>query len=207
MKYAKIISYLTHPILITTLLLIYVLFQKESYVFYSITPTGRIIFILMSVILTIIAPLSSVAYLVYKKQVANYYLDHRKERIIPMAISVAYTFGLFYIIQKFDPPQAVLATLGVAVIGVASTLLVTLFWKISAHMMGLAGFTGVVLALSQLLNPTSLVFMLLLFILSGIVGTARLIQKSHSLTQILAGWFLGFTISYFSMFLFIQLAI
>ncbi len=207
MRYAKIISYLTHPIFTSTLLLAYVLFQKESYVYYSITPAGRIMFLILSILLTIGAPVSSIAYLVYKKQVENYYLYHRKERIIPMAITVAYTFGLFYILQRFNLPRPVMATMGVAVIGVASTLIITLFWKISAHMMGIAGITGVVLALSQLLVPAPLVLILLLFILTGMVGTARLIQNSHNLRQILVGWVLGFSISYVSMFYLVDLTI
>ncbi len=200
MRLAKVISYLTHPILITTALLVYVLFQKSSYIYYNITPSGRLIFISISVVLTILAPLLSVGYLVYQKQVENFYLDKRGERILPMAIAVTYTFGLYYFLQLFNLPKPVLATVGVSVVGVAFTLLITLFWKISAHMMGVSGFTAVVLALSHILTPTSPHFILGLFMLSGFVGTARLIQNSHTLEQIIAGWALGFIVSYLSMY-------
>ena len=200
MRLAKVISYLTHPILITTAILAYVLFQKNSYIYYNITPSGRLIFISISIVLTIVAPLISVGYLVYQKQVENFYLDNRSERILPMAIAVTYTFGLYYFLQLFNLPTPVLATVGVSVIGVAFTLLITLFWKISAHMMGISGFTAIVFALSQLLTPASPQIILGLLLLSGFVGTARLVQKSHSLNQILAGWILGFLVSYVSMF-------
>lgn len=200
MRLAKVISYLTHPILITTALLVYVLFQKNSYIYYNITPSGRLIFISISVALTIIAPLISVGYLVYQKQVENFYLDNRSERILPMAIAVTYTFGLYYFLQLFNLPTPILSVVGVSVIGVALTLLITLFWKISAHMMGISGLTAVVLALSHLLTPATPQLIIGLFLLSGFVGTARLIQNSHNLSQILVGWALGFVVSFVSMF-------
>jgi hypothetical protein len=196
MKAAKILSYLTHPILITTYLLLYVLFQKDSYLYYTITPSGRIFFILISVVLTIIAPLISVAYLVYSKQVTNFYLDHRKERIVPMAITVAYTFGLYYLLMKFSLSPIIMAIVGVSVVSVAMTLIITLFWKISAHMIGVAGFIGVVLALSNLTITVAPWIMLLLFSFMGAVGTARIKQDAHTLTQVLTGGLLGGVVSY-----------
>ncbi|MGB0390308.1 MAG: hypothetical protein ACPGD5_01985 [Salibacteraceae bacterium] len=196
MRLAKILSYITHPILITTYLLAFVLYQKNSYLFYTITPSGRLFFMGISIVLTIVAPLISVAYLVYQKQVTNFYLDHRKERIVPMAITVAYTFGLYYLLQKFSLPPLVMSVVGVGVIGVALTLIITLFWKISAHMMGIGGFTGAVLALSTDVLPASPEIILGLFVLSGLVGTARIKQDSHTLTQVIVGWALGFLVSY-----------
>lgn len=196
MRLAKILSYITHPILITTYLLAYVLFQKNSYLFYTITPSGRFFFIGITIALTIIAPLISVAYLVYQKQVTNFYLDNRSERIVPMAIAVAYTLGLYYLFQKFSLPPLIMSVIGVGVVGVAITLCVTLFWKISAHMMGVSGFTGAVLALSSEQLPVSPEIILSLFILIGLVGTARIKQDSHTIEQVLIGGVLGFAVSY-----------
>ena len=204
MKSAKILSYITHPILITTYLLLYVLFQKNSYLFYTITPSGRVFFIAISIVLTIIAPLISLAYLVYTKQVSSFYLDHRKERIMPLLITLAYTFGLHYLLSKFSLPPIIMTVIGVSIIGVASTLIITLFWKISAHMMGVAGFTGIVLALSTLSAPSPPSVIIGLFILSGLVGAARIKQSSHTLTQVLVGWVLGISISYQATFMLLQ---
>lgn len=199
MRLAKFISYITHPILVTTYMLIFVLYQKNSYVYYTITENGRWLFILTSFVLTIIAPLISVGYLIYSKQVSNFYLDKRQERIVPMTISVAYTIGLFYLLRQFALPPVVLAVVGVGVVGVAITLIITLFWKISAHMMGISGFLGVVLALSNILQPVPSKIIIALFLLSGFVGTARIKQDSHTLSQVLAGWVLGFIVSYLTM--------
>ena len=199
MRIAKVLSYITHPILITTYMLAYILFQQNSYLYYTVTPSGRWFFLGISVVLTIIAPLISVGYLVYSKQVTSFYLDNRKERIVPMAITVAYTFGLYYFLQKLSLPPILIAMVGVSIVGVATTLLITLLWKISAHMMGIAGFTGVILSLANGTIPTSSTLIILLFILSGMVGSARIKQDSHSLSQVVAGWVLGLSLSFATM--------
>ncbi|MFT6322808.1 MAG: hypothetical protein ACJAWO_000353 [Halieaceae bacterium] len=115
-----------------------------------------------------------------------------------MSITVAYTFGLYYLLLKFSLPPLIMTIVGVSVIGVAVTLIITLFWKISAHMMGIAGFTGVVLALSYLTIPTSSTIIASLFVLSGLIGTARIKQDAHSLSQVLTGWLLGLSVSFFT---------
>ena len=102
MMLSRIISYITHPILTVTYLLAFVLFQKDSYLFYTITSNGRWFFLMVTILLTVIAPLISVAYLVYTKQVSSIHLNNRQERIIPLTISAAYTFGLYYLFLKFS---------------------------------------------------------------------------------------------------------
>ena len=196
MSFSKILSYLTHPILTTTYMLMFALFQTNSYLYYTITDSGRLFFIGVTVVLTIVAPLISVGYMVYAKQVSSIYLDIRQERIIPMSITGAYTLGLFYLFSKFSMPPVILAVIGAAVVGVVLTLLVTIFWKISAHMMGMAGLTGTVIALSKVLYPVSPIWIIALFIITGLVGTARIKQDAHSINQVLAGWLLGLFSSY-----------
>lgn len=183
----------------TTYMLAFALFQKNSYLYYTISESGRWFFLLISMVLTIIAPLISVGYLVYSKQVTSIYLDQRKERIIPMTIALAYTMGLYYMLLKMSMPPIILAIVAIGVIQVAITLLITLFWKISAHMIGIAGFGGAILAMSQLLQPVPTWVIIALFVLAGVVGSARIKQDSHTLTQVIAGWVLGFGISYFTL--------
>jgi hypothetical protein len=196
MLLSRILSYVTHPILTVTYLLAFILFQKDSYLFYTITPNGRWFFLMVTVLLTVVAPLISVGYLIYTKQISSIYLDNRQERIIPMTISAAYTFGLYYLFLKFSMPPVIMTVIGVGVIGVIMTLLITLFWKISAHMMGISGISGAVLGITQTFQPVGSEVLVFLFVLSGFVGTARIKQDSHSLSQVLVGWLLGFCISY-----------
>ena len=199
MRLAKVVSYLIHPVFVTTFMLAFALFQKNTYLYYTITPTGRWFFLAVAFILTVLAPIFSVGYLLYSKQISSIEMEDRKERIVPMFITVAYTFGLYYMFSSFEMPPVVMAIIGVGVIGTVVTLLITFFWKISAHMISIAGFGGMVLALSEQIHPVPNWVFMVLFLLMGIVGWARLKLNSHTLPQVLAGWVIGYFISYFAM--------
>jgi hypothetical protein len=195
---AKLISYLSHPILATTYMLAFALYQKNSYLFYTVSPNGRLFLLLLTVALTVILPLFSVGYMIYTKQVSSFHLDKRQERIVPMSITIAYTLGLYYMMMKLSMPPIVLAITAVGVIEIAVTLIITLFWKVSAHMMGIAGFGGAVLAMSQVLHPIPSYIIVILFVSAGIIGSARIKQDSHTLGQVIVGWVLGFSLAYFT---------
>lgn len=196
MRLAKIISYLTHPIFATTAMLAFVLFQKDSYVYYTISETGRWFFILISTVLTIVAPVISVGYLVYSNQISSIHIENRNERIIPLVITAAYGFGLYYLFSQFQLPSIILAIAGVGVVGIITTLLITMFWKISAHMIGVSGFGGMVLALSNQVHPIQTWVIMGVFILMGLVGWSRLTLKAHTFWQVIVAWAVGLTIAY-----------
>lgn len=199
MRLAKFISYITHPALITTYMLAFALWQTNSYLYYTVSAKGRLFFVGMTAVLTCIAPLISIAFLVYQKHIPDFYMEDRKDRLVPMTISAAYTFGVYYVFSNFNLPPVIMGIIGVSVIGVVTTLVITLFWKISAHMMGMAGFSGVVLALSSVLYPVSAEVIIGFFLLTGFTGYARLKLHSHSLLQVIAAWVLGYPLAYFSM--------
>lgn len=199
MPLAKIISYITHPVFATTYMMAIALFQKNSYLYYTITSSGRWFFLGVTAILTIVAPLFSVGYLLYTKQISSFEMHNRKERFTPMAIMGAYTFGLYYLFSSFNMPSIIMAITGVSVVSVILTLFITYFWKISAHMMALSGLTGTVLVLSQAIHPVPHTVIIGLFFITGIVGWARLKLNAHSLWQVIAGWGIGLVISYQTM--------
>lgn len=196
MRVAQWISILFHPIFTIVAMLGFVLFQKNTYVYYTISPLGKWFFLGTAFTLTVLAPVVSVAYLYYSKQISSMYLPERKERIVPLTITAAYTVGLYYLFSSFQLPQIVLAVVAVGVVGVLLSLLITLVWKISGHMMAVGGFGGVVLAWSETVHPIHEWSIALFFLLMGIIGWARLKMEAHTLEQVLVGWFLGMGVSY-----------
>ena len=199
MRLAKFVSYIAHPIFITTYMMAFALFQKNSYLYYTITATGRWFFLGVTAILTILAPLFSVGYLLYTKQLSSIEMKDRKERILPMAITVAYTFGLYYLFSTFSMPSVIMAIIGVGVVATVMTLFITFFWKISTHLVAFSGLTAMVIVLSAKIHPVPNAVIIGLFFFTGIIGWARLRQNAHSLSQVLVGWATGFSISYFAM--------
>jgi len=76
-------------------------------------------------------------------------------------------------------------------------ILITLTWKISAHMFGVGGLIGGAMAVSYFVERSNPYYMFMgLFIIAGLVGTSRLILRRHTLHQVIAGFLLGFMVSF-----------
>jgi membrane-associated phospholipid phosphatase len=70
--------------------------------------------------------------------------------------------------------------------------LINLKWKISIHMVGMGGLTGVDFALSNLFFFNPLLPGCILILLSGLVGSSRMVLRQHSLLQVVVGFAVGF---------------
>jgi membrane-associated phospholipid phosphatase len=73
-------------------------------------------------------------------------------------------------------------------------LLVSLKWKISAHLAAIGGLTGGFFGLSFRLQENPVHILIFLILVSGVLGTARLVLGKHNKAQIYAGFLLGFLI-------------
>ncbi|RRB01265.1 hypothetical protein EHT25_21930 [Larkinella rosea] len=86
--------------------------------------------------------------------------------------------------------------LGSITVSVTLVGLISLFWKISAHSVGVSGMVGALLGIAiksgdiTLLNP-----LLALILLAGLLASARLKLNAHTPAQIAAGMGLGLLVS------------
>ena len=71
---------------------------------------------------------------------------------------------------------------------------INFWWKISMHGTGWGAFTSMLLIMTTISAKLFLPYLLIGIILSGLVGSARLYLKSHSNSQIYAGFAVGFII-------------
>ena len=76
------------------------------------------------------------------------------------------------------------------------TLIITLQWKISAHMVGIGGAVGAFTGLLALHDPFPFIALAAVIIIAGALGTARLLASDHTPGQIHAGAALGFLCTY-----------
>lgn len=124
-------------------------------------------------------------------------LPYRRDRFMPYAVTVmSFSFLIFYF-YRLGLPVWFLTMIGSSIVVMLVATIITLWWKISAHMFGVSGLLGGVMAVSYFVeksNPTSL--FIILFIITGMVGTSRIILKRHTPAQVYAGFFLGFIVSF-----------
>lgn len=119
-------------------------------------------------------------------------LGIRERRMVPYLISILCYFACYYILMTNHFPYIIGIVLLAALIIQVVCALINVWWKISTHSAAIGGFGGGLIAFSfkYSFNPVS--WLCLIIILAGLVGTARMILRQHTLSQVVAGFGVGF---------------
>lgn len=194
MSLSKIVSGVFHPIFIPSLVVLVVISQFTN----TLILTSQIPFIIVGVLFfTLFLPLTSVLYLLITKKIESLEMSKKEERPLPLAITFFFMVVGYYIMYEAlnYSPMVKAIYLGSTYILII-IIFITRIWKISLHMIGMGGATGVFIALQVLFGGLYHIT-LLAFFLSGIVGYARIQKKAHSLDQVYAGFILGLSWMFF----------
>lgn len=190
---AKVISIVFHPVLVPSLGLL--LLMNSGFYFSMLSWEAKRYVMLIVFFTTCILPLLSVSIMAVSPKF-DINMPKSTDRVFPLlAASVFYYLGFVLLGRVSMFPVFKLYMLA-SVLVIVSLLVISLKWKISNHMAAIGGLAGTFFALSfrKGLNP---VYSLMIIILvSGLIGTARMALKKHDVWQIIAGYALGFAILY-----------
>ena len=190
MRGPKLISIVFHPLFMPLLGLILV-FNCSTYFSAGIPRAGQWITLLLVFVFTCLMPVLNVLYLHHKGLVGSIYLESKEERRVPYGITVAYYLIVYYLLKELQlPPILYLIILG-SLLASVLTFLINLKWKISAHMIGIGGLTGMILGISERLTLDLNTTLMALFMVAGLLGYARLRLNAHNPPQIYAGFLVG----------------
>jgi len=196
---AKIFSFIFHPMLLPTIGMI-ILFNSGS-VLEFLPQQAKKVILLIVFVSTAILPLTFVPFFIFQKIVTSVQMDHAKERLIPFLVtSILYTFS-YYLLIRLGAPSTIAKFILIGAITVFALFLLSFFWKISAHMAGIGGLFGALIAISFMLNVNLEYYIISAAVVSGILGFSRLMLEKHNPYQIYSGWFLGIAISLLVLFL------
>jgi len=123
-------------------------------------------------------------------------LGQRERRMVPYVISILCYFTCFYIMNILHLPHMLTSILMVALIIQILCAIINVWWKISTHTAAIGGVTGSLIAFSLLFNFNPMWWLCLTLIVSGFVGSSRMILRQHSLEQVASGFFLGIICSF-----------
>lgn len=196
----KIISVFFHPLLMPLVGLL-ILFNSGTYFSFFPPEFKRSVFLVVG-ICTLGIPLVFIPFYIYRNMIRNVEMNSSEERIIPLLITALMYYLAYYIMQNLSVPKALQMFLLGSTFCVAVTLLITLKWKISAHMIGLGGIVALIVAISLFFHSNLMIYLIAFIILSGITGTARLLLNSHSPAQVYTGFAVGFFVMIFTLFIF-----
>lgn len=120
---------------------------------------------------------------------------------IPMIFSALYYYLGFYLLNKM-PFYAIFKVLLLSgAILIVVLMMISLRWKISYHTAAAGSLFGMVTALSLRLGANPLMLLSIIAMISGLIGTARVILRKNGLAETLAGFPIGFLVFFLIFFL------
>jgi len=133
------------------------------------------------------------------KLLSNLEMYHAKERRLPYIAAALFYFLTARSMSQFPVPDyaAKILLAGVFIMGLAFALLP--FIKLSMHMAGVAALLALIIQLSVVYKMQLLLPLALLIFLSGLMGTARLVLKAHTPTEVYLGFALGLGSAFLSL--------
>ena len=190
-RIAKIISYLFHPLLMPSYGLL-LFFYLDRHVSYFLPFEIKKTLFLMTLSFTFVLPVMNAIVLLRMKIIRSLSMETKEERRLPLLITAIFYFAEYYLLTEAEVPATLKLLMLSAIISVMLTVIINLFWKISAHMIGIGGITGMAFILSILFQTPAFLIISSLFVIAGIIGYARLQLQAHSIAEIYSGFFVGF---------------
>lgn len=201
-KFATLISYLFHPLLIATYGCILVFFCLTNSIYFIFTPLKLKFVITLTVFaFTFLLPVLNLLVLYKLNYISSLKLEIRKERVFPLFMTALCYFGLFYMVYDFNIWPAIKLFILGGGICIFVAAIIHLWWQISAHMIGIGGLIGVLLAMSYFLQLPVFVGLSICILLAGIIGFSRLVLQAHTQSQVYAGFIFGCLVQFSLFFL------
>jgi len=189
MKVARVISRLLHPIFTAP-----IAFFLTAY--YAVGNLG--IALQWTFFTFLVAELPPLLYLlsrVKKGKITDFDISLREQRPRVFAVSLASVIISLAVLALLGVPLVMVAAIVGAVVGMVVAAIITFYWKVSLHAVGVACFVSVALWLYGLI-------MLFAVLLLPLIGWARAKVEAHTPAQILVGALIGFLIPIFVFFAF-----
>ena len=202
---AKFLSVIFHPLLMVTYMLI-LLLLVNPYMF-GVNSIGEQWLMIIQIFLsTFFIPMIAVIMMFALDFIKSIEMHDRMDRIIPyIAISTFYVATYYFHLKMPGTPVAFQMFMLGVVISLFLAFFINNFTKISMHTVGMGGFLGMILLtifffqLTEFplqtslgtvkVEMTSVLFIVLL--LSGLVGSSRLILNAHHPSDLWGGYVVG----------------
>lgn len=190
------VSTVFSPLLVPT----YGVILAMSLTFLALLPiTTRLLTIGMLFFITAVIPAGSIMVMKRLGMVSDASLSNRQERTPPYLISaVCYLAATIYLL-KVHSPDWLWLFMAAAMAALIVNVIVTKWWKISAHMTAMGGLVALLcrFQLSHVAIYNMQWWIVAAIVLTGIVGSARIYRDRHDLWQVLAGTACGFICVFF----------
>lgn len=140
---------------------------------------------------TVLLPLGFLPLYLFTGLIRNIHMDEQRQRIIPYFITFILFYTAHFLVKKLPLSTFVTSFMFASAMTVLLLLIISYFWKISSHMAGAGGITGLILCISMMLSADLMYYLIIALMLAGILATARLYLNAHNGLQVFSGFLLG----------------
>ena len=118
-------------------------------------------------------------------------LLERRRRYVPFLLTiVSYAFGLA-MMYRLNMPWYMVNIIWAALVIMVVCVVLNLRWKLSEHMAGAGAVIGGVTVFCSLFNYNPVWWLCIFILVSGMLGSARIILRHHTLGEVLGGFAVG----------------
>ncbi|MDA9612347.1 hypothetical protein N9S08_00860 [Flavobacteriales bacterium] len=183
------------------ILALYLSLRQVPSIGFAITNYQNYIYLVL-IFSTVILPLISIFFLIKSGKVSSLEMSNHKERSVPLFRTALWTGLGYYTIENilvFSPIIKAELIGAISIILIAS--IISKYWKISLHLLGIGGLVGVLIALEIIYG--NLQHLIIIFILlSGVLAMARIKEKAHNYPQVYIGFLGGLSVELLIMLIF-----
>jgi hypothetical protein len=210
------LSVLFHPLLIPSyMLLLLLLINPYLFGVGHLSDESSRVLLLLVFLYTFFIPAVSVGVMYLLGMVRSVEMPERQDRIGPYLITgMLYLWVYYNFLQNGTMPPAYVSFLLGAVIALFLAFFINIFSKISAHAVGMGGLLAMAIITMWYYSYGSftvsvrhlgtyefstLHLVLAILVLTGLVGSARLLLRAHEPQQVYGGYLVGFAAQFLAL--------
>lgn len=187
--FSSIISFVFHPMLISFAAFYLLLFGSEP------IAANALNVLLVCFIFSNFIPISTVLILKKMGKISDLDASQKEQRIFPLMLGIIYSGIAFLILTYMNTEPLVRGLMFCYMTNTIITILITRYWKISIHAMGVGGpIVALWIAGFQFPIPAFLILIS--------VSYARVVLKAHTVLQVFAGSVAGLIFTFIQLQLF-----
>lgn len=188
MTLAKIVSMFSSPFYLPIIGLgaLFTLSYLSSFPFIY-----KMFVLIMVYLFTVLMPTSLIRLYHWYHGWTPFELGARERRMIPYLVSILCYFSCYYSMMLLHVPHLMGSIVVAALATQIICAVINLWWKISVHMAAIGAMTGSLVAFSAIFMFNPIEWLCILFLFAGLVGSARMILRQHTLRQLNIGYLIG----------------
>lgn len=191
-KTARIVSGIFSPFIIP--FLAFMLLFAFTYL-HAMPKAYKIIVLSVVACFTIVMPVLTIFIFRRINGLASEDLSDRKKRYIPYFLTITSYIFCVLMMYRLKMPFYMISIIWVSLLIMIIFTIVNIKWKLSEHMGGMGALIGGIVSFSALIGYNPVWWLCIIILVTGIVGSARIILDRNTLIEVLTGFTIGLVCS------------